>query len=612
MFSTIHDEDGDPNAEEGDPCDILEAHVASQAHELIFGDKTTNQKGSSKSISEAAAKRDAPGISVFVVSSNPTMEHKICHMFQGVPAKIFKLRNTDFFTAEQGVYPTMGVDRVAALYGAKLHYGAPALVIDGGTAMTYTMLDSQGIIRGGGISPGVKIRLQSLADYTGSLPIIDHIQFKKAVEGAIAAKTPLPFFAKDTVTAMISPVCAELSCQLRNIIKQYASKCKSPSPAPENAVPSIKKPSRRLPVVITGGDGKFIKDLLQTDASGIIPVEPEATPVQEHAIEIRHVKNLVTYALGDVLYEKFSQKRRNDSEEKLKLKIMGLRIAAPAIHQKELFSRGCIFNITPESMIEGYIFHAHFDNGIQKDLTLKELYDALVLYNEIGERAEKKGADGLDVEDDWVTEKKLWSQKVQEELGNRSRLIRNRMRELKPHMEKGELAELFKTWSSTESRLRTNPKKAKLSKFLIKPNEVIGKRLAKRFPIDVDGKTIDQIFFGTVKYISDQKMQWYFVCYDDGDAEDLGIDEVRDAIHLYQVHKFDDPLHKDDTENTTSTAKAVPSKKVSSSFPSFAVVEEEAMAYTDLSTLLGMPTASDSNAAEGSTDRIISEFKEDI
>ena len=112
----------------------------------------------------------------------------------------------------------------------------------------------------------------------------------------------------------------------------------------------MKTPPKRLPVVITGGDGKFLRDLLQADASGIIPVEPEASPIQEDAIELRHVKNLVTYALGDVLYEKYSQKRQNDPAEKLRLKIQGLRIAAPAIHQKELFSRGCIFNITPAAL----------------------------------------------------------------------------------------------------------------------------------------------------------------------------------------------------------------------------------------------------------------------
>ena len=181
---------------------MLEAHVASQAHTLIFGNR--NNRGCIKDVSDTAAKRDAPGISIFVVSSNPDMEKKICHMFRDVPAKLYKLRNTDFFPPEIGLYPTMGVDRVAALYGAKLHYGAPVLVIDGGTAMTYSVLDNNAQIIGGGISPGVKGRLQSLADYTGSLPIIDHDKFKSTVEGAMSSKNPIPFFAKDTEMAMVS------------------------------------------------------------------------------------------------------------------------------------------------------------------------------------------------------------------------------------------------------------------------------------------------------------------------------------------------------------------------------------------------------------------------
>ncbi len=198
-----------------------------------------------------------------------------------------------------------------------------------------------------------------------------------------------PFFSFCT---KISPVCAELSCQLRNIIKQYVSKCQS-SPSPATRTPAIPSSSliptegeetaekaptlqqkKRFPVVITGGDGKFIQDLLQADASNIVSVEPDASPVQEDMIEIRHVKNLVAYALGDILYEKYSQKPKNDPEERLRLKIQGLRIASPGIDQKELFSRGCIYNISSDAMIEGYTFHARFDNGIQKDLTLIELY----------------------------------------------------------------------------------------------------------------------------------------------------------------------------------------------------------------------------------------------
>lgn len=209
----------------------------------------------------------------------------------------------------------------------------------------------------------------------------------------ISSKCCLNLFAN--IVPKISPVCAELSCQLRNIIKQYVARCQSSSvEASSSSLPSSSSSTRvspqgegtaekasatsiktkRYPVIITGGDGKFLKDLLQADASKIINVEPDATPIQAHAIDIRNVRNLVTYALGDVIYEKFSKKPRNDPEEKLRLKIQGLRIAAPAIDQKEIFSRGCVFNITPESMIEGYVFHARLDNGTQKDLTLRELH----------------------------------------------------------------------------------------------------------------------------------------------------------------------------------------------------------------------------------------------
>ena len=87
--------------------------------------------------------------------------------------------------------------------------------------MTYSVLDENSHIVGGGISPGVKVRLQSLADYTGSLPIIDHKKFKSLVEGAIAAKTPLPFFAKDTEMAMVSATTAanvKIRCKKRKFI----------------------------------------------------------------------------------------------------------------------------------------------------------------------------------------------------------------------------------------------------------------------------------------------------------------------------------------------------------------------------------------------------------
>ena len=68
-----------------------------------------------------------------------------------------------------------------------------------------------------------------------------------------------PWFSK------ISPVCGELACQLRNIIKQYISRCQSAS----EVEGSRSKTSNRFPVIITGGDGKFLHDLIANNASGI-------------------------------------------------------------------------------------------------------------------------------------------------------------------------------------------------------------------------------------------------------------------------------------------------------------------------------------------------------
>ena len=258
--------------------------------------------------------------------------------------------------------------------------------------------------------------------------------------------------------------------------------------------------------------------------------------------------------------------------------------------------------------------------------------DALVLYNEIGERRENydKQNQGANphVDDDWVLEKKMWSRKVQEELGNVSRLVRNRMRQLKPHIDKGELQDIFKRRSSIESRTIRKPKGHKKARraATTNPREHLGKRIAKRFPIDTGGSATaeptiasgDQIFFGTVKYISDSYRNWYFIKYDDGDTEELGIVEVVEGIDLYDVHKFNDPMHSDgDAENPQSRPT---SGLPSGSYPSCVLLhtdytddnDESYTVFTDLSTLLGMSSEVNAGLTVGmESERRISEFKED-
>jgi type III pantothenate kinase len=68
---------------------------------------------------------------------------------------------------------TLGKDRIAAAVGANyLQPGRNLLVIDAGTAITYEVIESSGIYKGGNISPGLTTRFRALNQFTERLPLI--------------------------------------------------------------------------------------------------------------------------------------------------------------------------------------------------------------------------------------------------------------------------------------------------------------------------------------------------------------------------------------------------------------------------------------------------------
>lgn len=69
-------------------------------------------------------------------------------------------------------YPTLGVDRALALVGAGDRWGWPVLVIDCGTALTFTAGVDQRLI-GGAILPGLRSQLRALHAHTDQLPNVD-------------------------------------------------------------------------------------------------------------------------------------------------------------------------------------------------------------------------------------------------------------------------------------------------------------------------------------------------------------------------------------------------------------------------------------------------------
>ena len=102
----------------------------------------------------------------------------------------------------------LGMDRLAAAVGAwsmAPHEGLPVLVVDAGTAITYDLVSAGGEFLGGNIAPGIGIRLKSLHEHTGALPLVSR-----------DGETPL--FGHDTQTAIRSGVIRGINHELEGYI----------------------------------------------------------------------------------------------------------------------------------------------------------------------------------------------------------------------------------------------------------------------------------------------------------------------------------------------------------------------------------------------------------
>ena len=85
----------------------------------------------------------------------------------------------------------VGADRIVNALAAARLYGAPAVVVDFGTATTFDCVGPDGAYLGGAIAPGLELGLEALASRTAKLPRIELV-------------TPDRAIGRDTVSAMQS------------------------------------------------------------------------------------------------------------------------------------------------------------------------------------------------------------------------------------------------------------------------------------------------------------------------------------------------------------------------------------------------------------------------
>ncbi len=76
---------------------------------------------------------------------------------------------------------SVAADLIVGGVAAAAHYGAPAIIIDMGTATTMTVVDKNSCFRGGVIIPGVKLSYEALSGGTSLLPDISILPPKKVI-----------------------------------------------------------------------------------------------------------------------------------------------------------------------------------------------------------------------------------------------------------------------------------------------------------------------------------------------------------------------------------------------------------------------------------------------
>lgn len=162
-------------------------------------------------------------------------EHQLSKLNQSHPVSLLSHNSTVPFANKYSTPQTLGVDRMALVSAAAIHYpGKNVLVVDVGTCITYDFINFENEYLGGAISPGLIIRYKSLNTFTNKLPLLD-ISETQAMTG------------NSTATSIHSGVINGATFEIDGFVEAYKAKYDD------------------LTVILTGGDAHFLRDRLKND-----------------------------------------------------------------------------------------------------------------------------------------------------------------------------------------------------------------------------------------------------------------------------------------------------------------------------------------------------------
>ncbi|TGD57338.1 type III pantothenate kinase [Flavobacterium humi] len=128
---------------------------------------------------------------------------------------------------------TLGIDRMVLAAGAVLQFpGQNRLIIDAGTCVTYDFVDENDVYHGGAISPGTRLRYESMHNYTAKLPLL-------------TLEDPGSLIGNSTGQSMHSGVINGLAFEI------------------DGYIDALQSENENFIIILTGGDANFLAKRLK-------------------------------------------------------------------------------------------------------------------------------------------------------------------------------------------------------------------------------------------------------------------------------------------------------------------------------------------------------------
>lgn len=173
-------------------------------------------------------------VSNLVISSVGDVEKESFLVFE-TELNVSFISNKDFFPF-QNKYSTpltLGIDRMVLAAGAVLQFpNRNRLVIDAGTCVTYDFINDKNDYLGGAITPGLRLRYESLHSYTAKLPLL-------------ALENPKNMIGDSTSDSIHSGVVNGLVYEIDGFISEYSKRYSN------------------FIIILTGGDTDFLAKRLK-------------------------------------------------------------------------------------------------------------------------------------------------------------------------------------------------------------------------------------------------------------------------------------------------------------------------------------------------------------